>query len=51
MFEKWITGLRDEHFVARIAEQLEQQRIGFARAGGERNVPGIDGQSSTREIR
>jgi hypothetical protein len=46
-FEQRIRWARREDFVAGIAEQLEQVRVGFAGAGGEQNLVGMAGDEIT----
>src|ERR1700678_3435541 len=40
--EERITGLGDENFRARIAEEAEEEAIGFAGAGGENHLRRAD---------
>ena len=41
--EQWVPGLPDQDLIARIAEQAEEEAIGFAGTGGEKDLIGIDG--------
>ena len=43
--EERITGLRDQHLVARIAEQPEEPAISLAGAGGEHNLFHVDARA------
>ena len=44
--EERIARPRHQHAVAGIAQQLEQQRVGLAGAGGEDQVAGVDGEAA-----
>ena len=50
VLEKRIAWARHEHRVSRIAQQLEQPRVGFARARREDDVLGIDRDAAPRMI-
>jgi hypothetical protein len=51
VIEERITGHRHEHLVsARRAQQLEQQRVGFAGARGQHDAIRIDGNAASRVI-
>ena len=41
--EQWVAGLPDQHFIARIAEQPEEETVGFAGTGSQKDLIGIDG--------
>ncbi len=42
VLEEGVARLRDEDGVSRIGEELEEEGIGLARAGGEEAVVGLD---------
>ena len=41
--EQGVAGLPDQHLIARIAEQAEEEAVAFAGTGGEKDLIGIDG--------
>ena len=36
--EQWVAGLADQHLVARVAEQPEEEAVGLAGTGGEKDL-------------
>ena len=40
--EQRIRRARDQDFVAGVGQQFEDERVGFAGAGGEQNTAGVD---------
>ena len=36
--EQWVTGLADQHLIPGIAQQPEEEAVGLAGAGGEKDL-------------
>ena len=50
VLEEWIARRRHEHRVSRVAEQLEQQRVALAAAGGDGDAFGRDANPATAVV-
>ena len=50
VLEQRIAGAGDEHLVPRIAQELEEERVGFAGARGQQDARGVDGRAAPREV-
>jgi len=51
VLEQRVAGPRDQDLVARVAQQLEKEGVGLARARGEQDAVGIDLTAAPRMVR